>query len=92
MKKTLLICFLALLCIAGSETQAKVASPRDSLPSYPTFTGQEGHNTSVPKEGNLEASYTILLYVQSTRKPLCSLISGSAFSKILLMRFQRLRF
>lgn len=35
MKKILLICFLALLCLAGSETQAKVASPRDSLVDLP---------------------------------------------------------
>ena len=41
MKKTLLICFLAGLCLAGSETQAKVASPRDSLVDCPGPRGQE---------------------------------------------------
>jgi hypothetical protein len=57
----------------GSESLSQVVdSPRDSLPGYPTFTGQEDKPPPAPKEQNHEASYAILLYVQSARKPLLS--------------------
>ena len=57
MKKTLLICFLALLCLAGSETQAKVASPRDSLVDNP---GPRGQEESIPSAR--EGEETALIY------------------------------